>query len=116
MPKHFSNDPFTMIRPRYHWLFIVLAIGGAQFAFAAEPIATPEPLPEPAGQPSVERIIHNGATQYPSSGELHIFPAVLETRRFGPVEEPAPQFYSLRNSHEPGFDWGSAFGNSWAGG
>ena len=45
-----------------------------------------------------------------------IFPAVLETRRFGPVEEPAPQFYSMRNSHEPGFDWGAAQANSWGAG
>jgi hypothetical protein len=106
-----------MVRPHYHWLFVALAVIGAHLASAAEPIATPEPLPEPAGQPSVERILNNDAIQFaPSSGDLRIFPAVLETRRYGPVEEPAPQFYALRNSQEPGFDWGSAFANSWAGG
>jgi hypothetical protein len=39
----------------------------------------------------------------------HIIPAVL-TRRYGPVREPAPQFYALKDNGAPGFDWSSGFG------
>jgi hypothetical protein len=48
--------------------------------------------------------------------ELRVFPAVLETRRFGPVEEPEPEFYALRNGNEPGFNWapsGFGWGSGW---
>jgi hypothetical protein len=51
--------------------------------------------------------------------QLRIFPAVLETRRFGPVEECEPEFYALRNSAEPGFDMtppGFGWGGGWNGG
>lgn len=79
--------------------------------------AVPEQVEAPApvaayssGLPTEQMLNEAGgvagnADDYQLPGALHIFPAVLETRRYGPVEQPEPEFYTLRNANEPGFDW-----------
>jgi hypothetical protein len=92
--------------------FVVILLCGFAFAAssavgnAAEPIELPAPMDS------------NGVTEMPADqafsadewldgrgydGQIRIFSAVLETRRFGPVEEPEHQFFALRNGQEPGF-------------
>jgi hypothetical protein len=78
-----------------------------------ETIAAPAPLT--AGANSADGFVSDSDWSS-SANSVHIFSAVLETRRYGPVEEPEPEFYALRNLCEPGFDWtpgllGGGFGN-----
>ena len=77
-------------------------------ALAVEPIDTPPPVystPESSG--GAQPFLSEDCTDQ----GVRIFSAVL-TRRFGPVEEPAPQFFALRNGQEPGFDWSAGL-NGW---
>jgi hypothetical protein len=90
-------------------VFALLIAGSAR---AVEPIGTPPPMDStPAQSNSLERQCYDDDTGH----GVRIYPAVL-TRRFGPVEEPAPQFFALRNSQEPGFDWSAGLNNwGWGG-
>ncbi|HEY2883193.1 MAG TPA: hypothetical protein VGJ15_12185 [Pirellulales bacterium] len=117
----------------------VLTIAAVCPAIAAEPIGTPAPVahfgdqtlsseqPLPPGTSERrgtmfdqrENAVDEQGSSVQSgsvSPEVRFFPAVLETRRYGPVEEPAPQFYAMRNSDQPGFDWSQGLaGPSWYG-
>jgi hypothetical protein len=94
-------------------IFLLATCAGATLLIAhaacaqstiAESIETPTPIVQgPDG--TLEEQLPSDVDVNASSGTIHIFPAVLMTRRYGPVEEPAPEFYTLRNAQEPGFDW-----------
>ena len=122
---------FRISRPKIAAIFIFgfAALVCAMLTNAAEPIELPAPMDS------------NGMTEMPadqafsaddllagrgSDGQVRIFSAVLETRRFGPVEEPEHQFFALRSGQEPGFPisppawgwpgWGFGWGRiSWGG-
>ena len=111
-------------------LLAALAIFALSFfalrsVFAVEPIDTPEPAINSEVQNAPQSVDQfNAAPQFDESqtyeiapnGQLRVFPAVLE-RRFGPVEQCEPEFYTLKNSDEPGFAWnppGFGFGG-WGG-
>ncbi len=116
---------------------IAILFAIAHRARAAEPIVTPQAAlstdvgPAATGaidyaDPSLVDNLNDGpAWDISPSGQLRVFPAVLETRRFGPVEEYEPEFYALRNGCEPGFDmtppalgwggWGGGGWNRWGG-
>ncbi|HZZ29596.1 MAG TPA: hypothetical protein VFE46_16485 [Pirellulales bacterium] len=82
---------------------------------AAEPIGTPAPVATTQEGIAVEESL-DGTGDYSSPGGFHIFTAVLATRRYGPVEEPPDEFYTLRNAHEPGFDWSAGLAGGWGSG
>jgi hypothetical protein len=100
-----------MFRFQPAWIAIILIYSFAQSSpSAAQSAAEPIELPAPSSVDAPTQIERNeaGLPQYwiesqDSSGQLRIFPAVLETRRYGPIEEPEHQFYALRNGQEPGF-------------
>ncbi len=94
----------------------IAAVASQPALRAAEPIDAPPPI-----------------FQYDGATTVRIFPALLtDPRRYGPVEEPAPEFYAERNAEEPGFPiaptwpsfggWGGwgfggfGFGGGWRGG
>ena len=115
-----------MFRFRPAWIAIILIYSFARWSpSAAQSTAEPIELPSPSSDAAPAQIERNaaGLPQYwiegqDSSGQLRIFPAVLETRRYGPIEEPEHQFYALRNGQEPGYPisppaWGWAGPGYW---
>ncbi len=103
---------------------LVVHLSLVSLVHSVEPIELPAPTADARmhndTQSSGELAPLDGSTTWDvsPSGQLRIFPAVLETRRFGPVEESEPEFYALRNSDEPGFNWsppGFGWGFGWGG-
>ena len=77
----------------------------AEEPLVAEPPCQDTYIPEMLGGAEAKEVLYDESPH----ADYHIIPAVL-TRRYGPIEEPAPQFYALKDNDAPGFDWSSGFG------
>jgi hypothetical protein len=100
-----------MFRRRFAFAAVIFLCGLAAMAVAtslnaAEPIELPSPASVSAGaelQSDPAVMPQYWLNDHDASGMLRVFPAVLETRRYGPIEEPEHEFYAMRNGQEPGF-------------
>jgi hypothetical protein len=95
-------------------------------AHSAEPLPAPAPLsasvPLNANAPATASEAQSDLPPLYDPNESHrdpsivsdprFFPAIFAQRRYGPVEEPEQEFYTLRNPDAPGFEWNPP-GPSW---
>jgi hypothetical protein len=112
-----------VISKQFAWLVAALAF---TTSFAANAADRSAPIAQTEQAISTDApLVHNAdAIELDSDpaviSDPRFFPAVFSKRRFGPIEEPEEEFYTLRNEDVPGFEWnppsfgwGLGWGSGW---